>query len=1382
MRRRKTIFTAAPVLLSGVFLASPLLFAEEKQPDGYTINYNTLSIIEYIKFASKICNANFIFNEQDLDFSVTIVSEGPTTPQSVMSTLIQVLRIHGLLLLEQDNNLVIHKSDDVKQLAMLVSGAPGEAKAPIVTRIFRIKNTNPNSLAAIIRPMISTSAILEVSSETRQLILTDVTGSVDKVADLIENLDSPQALLEIKSYQAIHNAPHYLLEIGSQIMHPIVQGNPFILVPADLSGTIYVVSTPELADKALNIFATLDLPPNKTSAPAQVKGSTVFVYKVVNRSGQQVLQGLENIADQMEKAGVPDHDLLDAIDNATYVSATQSIMFVGTEAAIGKIKEFLIALDSGVAAPISEKTSFFVYKPINRSAQEVEAAIKEVAHNLEGTKGSDPALIDTIDHARINPTTNTILFSGEDRTFARVKDLLAMVDTPGAKSARVTGKNDFFVYKIQSAPASEIESSLKQFAQNLDQSNAAEGGLAEAIAGMKYIRETNSLLFTGPESALKRLQELVPTFDLGIAKSTPASSQFYIYKPKFQRGEQLVHSIEELTDHLSDNQLADPAMLKALKSAKWVKSTNSILFTGDPESLKKIENLMPTIDQGEGEKPVQIAKQGYFIYKLQNTTGNVIEDDLDALSKNFKSSGLKDAKILDVIASIRYIKETNSLLLTGDPKAIDEVKDLISKYDYARTTAKPKGGSDFFMYKPQHVSAAAIQKSLQEVGNNLKRADLADPALLDAIDSARYVDTTNSLIFTGAPDTLSKIKGLIADIDIRPTQHTPIQHLGKTTFLLYKLKNASGAQITTSIKTITADLKKSGSEDKDLLAALNTMKYIRETNSLLFTGSPEVLPRVEEFVEKFDVVGFAASTVPTMAPQAATTGAPNFFVYKPQVLSGPELQKLVEDFAENLKMAGLADPDLFNTVASMRWIDATQSLLFTGNPKSLQQIKELLTDLDVSAGGNTAAVVGGPATSEPEGTIQSIDNTSFLVYKLQFHKGDEIQTAMRQIAKDLILVSAPINQSLLNSINSVQWLEVTNSLLCSGDQETLTRLRDLIKSLDIPLRQVFIEMLVVQTSLANALTFGLEWGGDYKYRTKFAGSLNNTVPPNTASSGGTSDPLLSTLNSVLPFGSATTPPTPAPGNISQLGPGFDLGIVGQVIKHHGNTYLNLSSLMAALQVDGEATIVMTPKIITQDGRTSSIFSGQNIPFAGSFVSQSGTNNTGTTNIEYRDIGVNLTITPVLGNSDIVTLDITLDQTSVPASAQTSQITFNQNGYPNSINGITSSKTSMQTTVHIPDNHFLILSGMVNNSISRTKSGIPCLGGLPVVGAAFSQDNDTIANTNIVIFLRPHILSSLEDMAQVTKNQEEYFRDQAGTPALRKAYDDALELMKTVDDE
>jgi type III secretion protein C len=103
-------------------------------------------------------------------------------------------------------------------------------------------------------------------------------------------------------------------------------------------------------------------------------------------------------------------------------------------------------------------------------------------------------------------------------------------------------------------------------------------------------------------------------------------------------------------------------------------------------------------------------------------------------------------------------------------------------------------------------------------------------------------------------------------------------------------------------------------------------------------------------------------------------------------------------------------------------------------------------------------------------------------------------------------------------------------------------------------------------------------------------------------------------------------------------------------------------------------------------------------------------------------------------------------------------------------------------VHVPNGHFLILSGFVNNTTTRRKSGIPCLGGLPLIGSAFSQDNDTQSDYNMVIFMHPKIIHSLEDMKKLASDQEDYFRDQAGTPSLKKNFEEAMELIKSPEDD
>jgi len=1482
--------------------------------DGYTINYNTVSIVEYIRFASKICNTNFIFNEVELPFTVTVVSDAPITPENVMATLIQTLRIHGLSLLEQGNNLVIHKSTSVRQPATLVFGdEKNTTNAPIITRVFRLKNANVDSVAAIVRPMISEEALIEVSHETRQLILTDATSVVDKIAALIENLDSPHSSLEIRNFESKYNKPEYLIELASQIMHPIAQGNPFILVPQTLANAIFIVSTPELNEKAAAVLASLDTPPKKVVlSERKIKSENIFVIKLEHRGGDEIIRSLKDISNNLQESGILENDLIETIDGAKWIRETNSLMFVGSAESNIKVKELVASLDIGDRG--ESKASFFVYRPQNRSIEEIQKSMQEMVDNLIKTKGADDSLIVTIRSQKANPLTNTLLYSGDPATFAKIKDLLLTVDTPSAKASKSTSRQNFFVYKIQAASADQIETSLKSFAKSLENSGLSESGIVEAINNVKYIKETHSMVFVGSDEALKRLQEIVPQFDAGIGQqAVPPSTQFLAYKPQIQKGEILVKLLKETLDNLKAN-LSDPALLHSLESMKWVKNTNTLLFTGDPTSLSRVEHLLSTLDvpsaasqkreamrgnyymyklqnphgeivekdlenilsnmksagmkdsslvkvlenlryiketdsilltgdpaaieeakeiiakydlpraaaparnvymfkpenasvpkvekalqeirasltQGELSDPSLLAiissmkfvdsthsfiftgtpeaitkiqvilkeidsaaplalKGNYFMYKLQNPHGEVVEEDLENILRNMKAAGMKDSPLVKVLENMRYIKETDSLLLTGDPAAVEEAKEIIAKYDQPRAVGPTR---NVFMYRPENVSSAKIEKAFSEIQSSLTRGEMSDPALLAAISSMKYVDSTHSFIFNGTPEAITKIQIFLKEIDA--SSQAPI-NVGQSTFFFYKLKYATGTQITASIKTITNDLKKSGTSDVAFMNALESLKYVRETNSLMFTGPEEALTKVQVLVSQFDVSGTKA------APKEAVVGASEFFVYKPQSLSGADLETTMHDFGENLKASGLNDPGLFSTLQTMKYNEKTQSLVFTGDQKSLDRVKQLLKEFDNAT--NLPAGVTG------DSTIQAIDNTSFLVYKLEFHKGGEIQTALRQIAKDLTLSNATVNQDLLNSIHSLQWIEVTNSLLCSGDQETLTRLRELIKNLDIPLKQVFIEVLVIETEMTNGLSFGLEWGGKVKYKDKLATSFNNFIPTDKVPYA--SDTFQGALGSINPPAI-----TPKPSMIP-FAPDFEMGVIGDIIKYNGNAFVSLGSLLNALEQDKETTVVMTPKIIAQDSKKATIFSGKNIPFAGSFVSNQTTSTLSTTNLEYRDVGFSLSITPVLGNSEIITMEISLDSSTQLENTSGSTITFSPT---QSAQGITTSRTTMDTTVHVPNKNFLILTGMVNNSNVRTKTGIPCLGGIPILGAAFSSKGDTTSNTNVVIFLRPTIINSLEEMKKLTADQEEFFRNQAGTPALEHNYDEGMELIKSPDDE
>lgn len=380
----------------------------------------------------------------------------------------------------------------------------------------------------------------------------------------------------------------------------------------------------------------------------------------------------------------------------------------------------------------------------------------------------------------------------------------------------------------------------------------------------------------------------------------------------------------------------------------------------------------------------------------------------------------------------------------------------------------------------------------------------------------------------------------------------------------------------------------------------------------------------------------------------------------------------------------------------------------------------------------------------------------FLVYKLQYHPGEEVEETIRKIAVDLTL-KPETSSKYLAALKSVQWIKATNSLVCSGDQDSLKAVKELIQSIDTELRQVYIELLVIETDSRNSHDFGLQWGagGNYKSRVGFGQGQFNPNP------GGGSSPFQ------LAFENTNAKSRPSgPGGLG-MGSGFDMGVIGDLIFHRGRSFISLGALVSALQSEGTSTIVLDQKIITQDNKNSKFFVGDNIPFTGSIVTTVGTNQQSTANVEYRDIGVNLSITPHLGDGDIITLDLNEEITeAIPAGEGTvssSQVT-----------GIQTTKTNMATHVHVPDRHFLVLSGMMRNAKSRHKSGLPCLGGIPGLGdLLFNKTSNASEKRSVIIFVRPHIIRSMDDYRKLTEGQSDIYRENAVPGAL----DDALLMAK-----
>ncbi|HEY4832942.1 MAG TPA: secretin N-terminal domain-containing protein, partial [Waddliaceae bacterium] len=368
------------------------------------------------------------------------------------------------------------------------------------------------------------------------------------------------------------------------------------------------------------------------------------------------------------------------------------------------------------------------------------------------------------------------------------------------------------------------------------------------------------------------------------------------------------------------------------------------------------------------------------------------------------------------------------------------------------------------------------------------------------------------------------------------------------------------------------------------------------------------------------------------------------------------------------------------------------------------------------------------AKLEKDLPVGHIDRTRFYIHKLQYRRGGDIVNALQQIGSSLQAEGAA-NKDLAFAIQNTQWLETSNSLVITGTESSILKVKELIDELDIPLRQVFIEMLILQTTVDDSLEYGVDFG------TRSGGG-------NTATSqaflGGAS-----ALVGALDTAGVGLIPTAA--TVARI-PGFNMGIIGQRITHNGTQFASLGALVRTLHTRSHVNIVMNPKIITEDNKPAEIFVGINTPFQ----TQTIANNEGsiiTTNVEFRDVGTTLKVTPLIGAGDIITLEIHEEVSSIAPNSVSS------GGTPTSTSPTTNVNRTT-TFVHVPDKHFVIISGMLNDSKERDRSQLPCLGGIPILGAAVSDKINRDSKLNLMIFIRPQIIDTEEQFRTVTRRQQD----------------------------
>lgn len=405
-----------------------------------------------------------------------------------------------------------------------------------------------------------------------------------------------------------------------------------------------------------------------------------------------------------------------------------------------------------------------------------------------------------------------------------------------------------------------------------------------------------------------------------------------------------------------------------------------------------------------------------------------------------------------------------------------------------------------------------------------------------------------------------------------------------------------------------------------------------------------------------------------------------------------DMVKLLEELAPDQIGKSAKGPNRISIVASER----TNSLVIKGERYTLARVKALVDQLDVPA------------------------NRSGTIKVIQLSHSDA--TKMAEILSNLISSKSKSSEDSMVEV-SIQADEAINALVIRADPSNMIDLIGIIESLDVRRMQVLIEAAIVEVTS----DFSQQLGSELAIGDASAG----TTPLGLTAPSGTLAQILQGL--AAPAGAITAPsslgesPLIAGGKVSATGTSF-------------------AFIVKALAANSDVNLLSTPSITTMDNEEAKIVVGKNVPFrTGSTVTGSqGTTNPFTT-IQREDVGLTLEVTPHINSDSLVRLLIHQEVSEVDASSLTVI------GSEAAADLITNIRT-IDTTILVENEEVIILGGLIRDKETQAESRVPLLGSIPGLGALFRSRTKNIEKQNLLVFLRPTVLTSGADVAAASERK------------------------------
>jgi general secretion pathway protein D len=448
------------------------------------------------------------------------------------------------------------------------------------------------------------------------------------------------------------------------------------------------------------------------------------------------------------------------------------------------------------------------------------------------------------------------------------------------------------------------------------------------------------------------------------------------------------------------------------------------------------------------------------------------------------------------------------------------------------------------------------------------------------------------------------------------------------------------------VKSVMAELDKViGNPQQSPLAGLLRIVPIERMNALLvISPNPAYLEQAKQWVERLDRGGGG--------------DGPRLYVFALQNSRAEKVAPLLQQaFTGRAQAPAAAAPP---TVAP-----GTPAGTIVSPPAFQQQTFTQTTPQQVAgavAAGATSGIVAGAAAARAAGDAGGTG----IVRNLQAVADKDNNT--------IIIVATPVEYAVIESA---------------------------LKRLDVPARQVLIDMTIAEIVLNDSLQFGVEW--------LFSGG-----PPNNRGVGGVVN-----VPTLLPG----TPP--ANGAFPSLIQGFTYLITST--KFPGG----IQAALRLLDTYGNTKVISNPHIAALDNQKATIKVGERIPIPQAVI-VGGTNNATVSSTQYIDTGVLVQVTPHINAGGLVTLEVQAEVSNAGNVAK--------EGDAPPIN-----TRSVQTNIAVPSGQTMVMGGLILDGDQNSSAGLPLVSRIPVLGGLFGSQTLKKNRTELVLFVTPRVVDTEFDV-------------------------------------